>query len=267
MPLRAPRKDYTGRGGGGGGYSGLGIIATVKEEQANIGALLGRIFARNVKQRIGLDGPSLPLGTRDIPILKPGFGLPELLESGAGEPSFAGTTLPEPIDRRDPPQVQEVVSMQVVNNWFDYHALVKAGIPVKHVSQTAGPYYSDVVAQGDGGINPRGMYNTPKTTTTTGGSMDLGDLLGKGLDLYSQYQDIKYAQPTIQPVGTQTIIPEYLVPDFLEQAPAGLVVKKKPCRRRRKRLATKSDLGDLAALKAILGNGEAFKAWIATHSR
>jgi len=97
--------------------------------------------------------------------------------------------------------------------------------------------------------------------------MDLGDLLGKGLDLYSQYQDIKYAQPTIQPVGTQTIIPEYLVPDFLEQAPAGLVVKKKPCRRRRKRLATKSDLGDLAALKAILGNGEAFKAWIATHSR
>lgn len=38
-----------------------------------------------------------------------------------------------------------------------------------------------------------------------------------------------------------------------------------PKKRRRKRLATQSDLKDLAALKGILGNGEAFKTWIATH--
>ncbi len=37
-------------------------------------------------------------------------------------------------------------------------------------------------------------------------------------------------------------------------------------RRRRKRLATPSDLKDLAALKGVLGGGEAFKVWIATHS-
>jgi hypothetical protein len=28
-----------------------------------------------------------------------------------------------------------------------------------------------------------------------------------------------------------------------------------------------SDIADLAALKSILGNGDAFKTWIATHSR
>lgn len=39
-----------------------------------------------------------------------------------------------------------------------------------------------------------------------------------------------------------------------------------PKRRRRKRLATQSDLKDLAALKGILGNGKAFETWIATHS-
>ena len=37
-------------------------------------------------------------------------------------------------------------------------------------------------------------------------------------------------------------------------------------KRRRKRLATQSDLKDLAALKGILGNGKAFETWIATHS-
>ena len=36
-------------------------------------------------------------------------------------------------------------------------------------------------------------------------------------------------------------------------------------RRRRKRLATPSDLKDLAALRGVLGNGEAFKTWRATH--
>lgn len=37
-------------------------------------------------------------------------------------------------------------------------------------------------------------------------------------------------------------------------------------RRRRRALATKGDLKDLAALKGILGNGKAFEVWIATHS-
>ena len=36
------------------------------------------------------------------------------------------------------------------------------------------------------------------------------------------------------------------------------------CRRRRRRLATHSDIKDLAALKAVLGSGKAFDTWIAT---
>ncbi len=36
-------------------------------------------------------------------------------------------------------------------------------------------------------------------------------------------------------------------------------------KRRRNRLATKSDLSDLAALKGVLGGGKAFEVWIATH--
>ena len=35
------------------------------------------------------------------------------------------------------------------------------------------------------------------------------------------------------------------------------------CRRRRRRLATHSDIKDLAALKAVLGSGKAFDTWIA----
>lgn len=37
-------------------------------------------------------------------------------------------------------------------------------------------------------------------------------------------------------------------------------------RRRRRRLATPTDIKDLSALKGVLGSGEAFKTWIATHS-
>lgn len=40
---------------------------------------------------------------------------------------------------------------------------------------------------------------------------------------------------------------------------------KKKSRRRRARLATKSDIKDLASLKGILGGGKAFETWIATH--
>jgi len=39
-----------------------------------------------------------------------------------------------------------------------------------------------------------------------------------------------------------------------------------PKRRRRKSLATKGDLRDLASLKGILGTGKAFEVWIATHA-
>jgi len=114
-----------------------------------------------------------------------------------------------------------------------------------------------------------GPMQTMTGPTGRGETMDLGALI---TDLGTQYIRTRYApQPTVQPVLNAPFIPdavEQFAPWF-EDGAGNLVAmpQKKRCRRRRRRLATKSDLGDLAALKAILGNGEAFKAWIATHSR
>lgn len=49
--------------------------------------------------------------------------------------------------------------------------------------------------------------------------------------------------------------------DIMEIAAVASKVK---CRRKRRRLATHSDIKDLAALKAVLGTGKAFDTWIAT---
>ena len=50
----------------------------------------------------------------------------------------------------------------------------------------------------------------------------------------------------------------------VELAEIASVAAKTKCRRRRRRLATHSDIKDLAALKAVLGSGKAFDTWIAT---
>ena len=49
-----------------------------------------------------------------------------------------------------------------------------------------------------------------------------------------------------------------------EIAEIATVASKVKCRRKRRRLATHSDIKDLAALKAVLGTGKAFDTWIAT---
>lgn len=49
-----------------------------------------------------------------------------------------------------------------------------------------------------------------------------------------------------------------------EIAEIAAVASKVKCRRKRRRLATHSDIKDLAALKAVLGTGKAFDTWIAT---
>lgn len=49
-----------------------------------------------------------------------------------------------------------------------------------------------------------------------------------------------------------------------EIAAIAATASKVKCRRKRRRLATHSDIKDLAALKAVLGTGKAFDTWIAT---
>ena len=102
--------------------------------------------------------------------------------------------------------------------------------------------------------------------------------------------------PAVQPVDTYGVTPAYAGPliaggarmigrmgfgstaDKIGYAIAGLglgiaaedvaeiaaVASKVKCRRKRRRLATHSDIKDLAALKAVLGTGKAFDTWIAT---
>jgi len=73
--------------------------------------------------------------------------------------------------------------------------------------------------------------------------------------------DIGFTPPASAAASTAAAVPTGMT---TAGCPPGYMKRK--TRRRRKRLATPSDLKDLAALKGVLGGGEAFKVWIATHS-
>lgn len=96
--------------------------------------------------------------------------------------------------------------------------------------------------------------------------MDLGNIIPSLKSLADIYTQVKGAgrtttQPT--PAGFFPSLPFEIEPDipFID-----IVKKPKHHHHRRKRLATVSDIKDLAALSAVLGKGEAFKTWIATHA-
>lgn len=108
--------------------------------------------------------------------------------------------------------------------------------------------------------------------------MDLGALIA---DLGTSYITAKYAQqqPTVQqafnPLDSVGVPFVDVIPEAPTQQCGGSMVYKKVCgsykwvnqkRRRKSRLATRSDLKDLAALKGVLGQGKLLETWIATHS-
>lgn len=103
--------------------------------------------------------------------------------------------------------------------------------------------------------------------------MDLGSII---TGLGSSYIAARYSQQPIQAqpafgVPFVDVIPETdshqcgrQLWDPKANCGQGKWIKKS--RKRRKRLASRSDLKDLAALKGVLGGGKAFETWIATHS-
>ena len=97
--------------------------------------------------------------------------------------------------------------------------------------------------------------------------MDLGQLGGKAIDAYLQYKLASRAPaPQVYSGGIPVQQAFFGGDDSTVELDMPLIdVVRKPKRRRRRRLATLSDIRDLAALKSVLGNGEAFKTWIATH--
>ena len=164
--------------------------------------------------------------------------------------------------------------MQVVNNWFDYHRLKDAGIPVKYVKGSKTKAVHNVAVPS----NPPPITTSPNQGS---GPMDLGALVA---DLGTAYINAKYSQaapvvPTVQPVNSLTDSLGIPFVDVIPEPPqtecGGSMVYKKVCgqykwvkqkRRRKQRLATRSDLKDLAALKGVLGQGKLLETWIATHS-
>lgn len=214
--------------------------------------------------------PGLPMGSGGRATFQPqSTGLPPVVTETANGEKIA---IPEQIDRRDQP-LPEAPNVIHARDWFDYSEKMKLGIPVG---------------------KPTTWSRLQQSTASK--PMDLGSLIS---DLGSQYIQTRYAPTMQQPIPTTpAFVPPAVVGgamagaaaagldmglpfvDVIPQPPSancggGKPVYKYHCgeykwvypkRRRRKALATQSDLKSLAALKGVLGQGKAFEVWIATHS-
>lgn len=103
--------------------------------------------------------------------------------------------------------------------------------------------------------------------------MDLGNIL---TTLGTSYINARFQQTPDSPYIPNVLEDIFYGPNSAaatkvqgQMAPDGTIVNIKRCpkRRRRRRLATVSDIRDLAALQQVLGNGQNFKTWIATRGR
>ena len=198
-----------------------------------------------------------PVGDRGIPVHEPWYGIPQVV------PIFTGTKedlLHEPPPRTLQPSPEEELRV-IYESWQDWVAAGKT-LPNDWNNYPTPATYPDQVP----------AYVPP--TTTQGGSMDLGTLGSNIIDIGLEALRSRVVQPQQQFVAALPTLGRGAA------ATAGAVAggaglaevidiaqARKSKRRRRRRLATVSDIKDLAALKAVLGNGEAFKTWIATHSR
>lgn len=209
---------------------------------------------------------NFPVGEPTLAIPRTGEGVPQLVPT----PTGAGPNeVPAPIDRRDKPLDEEHVRMPnptLTATSPEQYAKLKALYPDNPVVFVPGP----------------APIQQP-TQTPGGQDMDLGtlatDLIRQAGTAYINQQFGTAPVPQVTPalnfdVPFVDVIPEAPTMSGGGHCGGASPVYKKVCgsykwvtpkRRRRKRLATQSDLKDLAALKGILGNGKAFEVWIATH--
>lgn len=98
--------------------------------------------------------------------------------------------------------------------------------------------------------------------------MDLGNIIGGLQNLADIYTQVRSPPGFAPPMTPALSLPGGYV---LEPDIPFIDITKKGHRHRRKRLATVSDISDIAQLKAVFGGGkngaENLKVWIATHSR
>ena len=163
------------------------------------------------------------------------------------------------------------------------------------ITQTAQTYYDvrnmrnmPIMTGATPGFNPNAPYNgrvRPLTRNVAGGLVPgigqgllnygvaeaAGDLWDLGVETWDEWMGNTPQQQLLpgppQNGGGQMACGE--------TNPANIVYKwdcatqqytpRKKYRRRRKRLASKSDIKDLASLKGIVGQGKVMETWIATH--
>lgn len=258
--------------GGGGWNIFLGEAADIRSYGINIPGPGGPWF--------NIPDLDLPVGLGGISVLKPSLVISEVDE---GKEWIESTDVPESVDRRDQPLNEENVALSDQEWWEMMFPGVPYVPPVTTVTEPAP-------------LPPPPPLPEPDAVLVTGeepvswiedvyGTVDqaLGGILPGGV------------APTIQPFPAYNIgVPTVQVPTpvpgtggpVLPPPPSppvsacsaddpmkGMVWSKrcgvwgwhKKKHRRRKRLATASDIKDLNALQNVFGNGKALQAWIATH--
>lgn len=191
------------------------------------------------------------------------FSLPGVPPMGQPTTPGEAPAFPIEVDLRDEPTTQQGGVMQVAVDWFDYWANEGLRLPPIETVGVAAPAQLvegsgddmgwfedlyDVVDESLGGVLPGGV--------PLGGSVALPLTSPSPGGLPATYPTVTQL-PGTAPVVSSGRMCFKMVNGVWKWVPTR--------RRRRKRLATPSDIKDLAALKGVLGPKN-LATWIATHS-
>lgn len=194
----------------------------------------------------------LPVGTRGVSVQPSRTRVSNVVPETRRAPIYPD--LPQ-IDRRDQPSNEaNVEQLIVVDDWFEFYRLKAEGKRVLH--RPSGTVWG-------GGDPSRPTDRTNNASQPGGEDMDLGtlatDLLRQAGTAYIQRE----LGPRTQPVRTQAVSyqPAFDIPftDMGVEAdiPFIDIVDKQKCKRKRRRpIATPSEISQLASLKQVASPGE-----------
>lgn len=218
----------------------------------------------------------VPVGTGKLAVQQSGAVIPPLVPTTITEASAA---LPPAIDRRDIPQNTAVLQPDA-GGQMRYTVTLPGGRVVGQLSESGA---NQLLFENPGAVI--GIAAPVQLQQPEEENMDLGDIFG-GL-----YDTVDTAVGGILPGGVPfgttpattvagalapTVAPAPSLPTVQVTAPAarhqcyklvnGQWVPVQKRKRKRKRLATPTDIKDLAALAGVVGKGKLMEVWIATHS-
>ena len=254
----------------------------------DIGTAIGdfKDFRPNIKINI----PRIPLGTGILPVQQPGPVIPKVvaIPTVKNVPTTPVQTLPAqvPTGATEPSNTTTAVQTSEAKRILDKLATQKKNkkgppISAKVLDIINTPVPKEVVE--------REVWGVPTVTTakdTGAETMDLGNIFGTLVGTAAEVYKAKnipaaqtYFPGGIQPGSyMQQQVLDMPFVDVIPEAGAAAACETKKMnwnprlgkwvparRRRRRRLASTSDIKDIAALKAVLGPAQ-LKTWIATHS-